>query len=142
MAFFVEVVSLEKFAVLLPQPPERGFVLKLISLFLLAAGMSLVPSLHAQSASLDAAGRLVSEDGFVLMGQDTKGNLMYAKKVKKQDGGLRRALVKWEYVDGRERFDHTFWDCKGGRYRFPNSEKWSKNNPSKMYDYVFQFVCK
>ena len=108
----------------------------------MVAGMVLLPSLQAQAAQIDAAGRLVNEDGFVLMGQDTKGNLMYAKKIKKQESGLRRVLVKWEYTDGKERFDNTFWDCKGERYRFPNSDQWRKNDPGKMYDYVFQFVCK
>ena len=108
----------------------------------MVAGVLLVPSLQSRAASVDGTGRLVSEDGFVLMGQDVKGNLMYAKKIKKQNGSLLRVLVKWEYVDGKERFDNTFWDCKGERYRFPSSEKWRKNDPDKMYDYVFQFVCK
>lgn len=121
---------------------EGEFPLKLFGSSLIVVGLLLAPLLEAKSANLDSAGRLVSEDGFVLMGQDQKGNLMYAKKVKKQDGALRRALVRWEYVDGTERFDNVFWDCKGERYRFPSSSDWKKNNPSKMYDYVFQFVCK
>ena len=116
--------------------------MKLLRSSLVAVGMVLVSMLLAQAANLDSTGRLVSEDGFVLLGEDQVGNLMYAKKFKQQNGALRRSLVKWEYTDGTESFDNVFWDCKDARYRFPGGDDWLQNDPRKMYDYVFQFVCR
>ena len=119
-----------------------GLVLRLVKLSLFALVLLLPPALPVRAVDVDASGRLVDADGFVLLGEDRKGNLMYAKQFKKQSGGLLRALVKWERADGSVRFDNVFWDCKGARYRFSTGTKWKKVNPQKMYDYVYQFVCK
>ena len=116
--------------------------MSVVKLSLFAFVLLLLPVLPVRAVDLDASGRLVDADGFVLLGEDVKGNLMYGKKFKKQSGGLRRSLVKWERADGSVRFDNAFWDCKRARYRFSTSSKWKKHNPDNMYDYVYQFVCK
>ena len=119
-----------------------GLVLRLVKLCLFAFVLLALPALPVRAIDLDASGRLIDADGFVLLGEDMKGNLMYAKQFKKQSGDLLRVLVKWERVDGSVRFENAFWDCKGARYRFSTSSKWKKVNPNKMYDYVYQFTCK
>ena len=119
-----------------------GLALRLMKLSLFAFVLLVLPALPVRAVDLDASGRLVDADGFVLLGDDMKGNLMYAKQFKKQSGGLLRVLMKWEKVDGSVGFENVFWDCKGARYRFSTSSQWKKNNPNKMYDYVYQFFCK
>ena len=118
-----------------------GLVLRLVQSSIFAFLLLVLPALQVRAVDVDASGRLVDADGFVLLGEDKKGNLMYAKQFKKQSGTLLRALVKWERADGSVRFDNVFWDCKGARYRFSTGSKWRKNNPKKMYDYVYQFIC-